>query len=94
MRSMTTAAGTGRRTANSRTTGASANGSTRSRASSASRVYRVAWAQRRASSARPVVPSQPSWMAAVTAIRVWLVQTLEVAFSRRMSCSRARSVVT
>ena len=25
---------------------------------------------------------------------VWLVQTLEVAFSRRMSCSRARSVVT
>src|SRR5665647_3347839 len=28
------------------------------------------------------------------AIRVWFVQTLDVAFSRRMSCSRARSVVT
>jgi len=27
-------------------------------------------------------------------IRVWLVQTFDVAFSRRMSCSRARSVVT
>ena len=53
-----------------------------------------ACADRRATSAMPEVPSQPSWMAAVTAIRVWLVQTLEVAFSRRMSCSRARSVVT
>ena len=44
--------------------------------------------------AQPCVPSQPSWIAAVTAISVWLVQTLDVAFSRRMSCSRARSVVT
>ena len=47
-----------------------------------------------ATSASPAVPSHPSWTAAVTAIRVWLVQTLDVAFSRRMSCSRARSVVT
>ena len=29
-------------------------------------------------------------MAAVTAISVWFVQTFDVAFSRRMSCSRAR----
>ena len=54
----------------------------------------MAWAQRRASSTSPEVPSHPSWMAAVTAIRVWLVHTFEVAFSRRMSCSRARRVVT
>ena len=29
-----------------------------------------------------------------TAMSVWFVQTLDDAFSRRMSCSRARSVVT
>ena len=35
-----------------------------------------------------------SWMAHATAISVWLVQTLDDAFSRRMSCSRAWSVGT
>jgi len=33
-------------------------------------------------------------MAQTTAISVWLVHTLDDAFSRLMSCSRVRSVVT
>ncbi len=57
-------------------------------------VVRALRAARRDFAQARSVPSQPSWMAAVTAISVWLVQTLDVAFSRRMSCSRARSVVT
>jgi len=43
---------------------------------------------------RPAVPSHASCTAHATAMSVWLVQTFDDAFSRRMSCSRVRRVVT
>ena len=49
---------------------------------------------RKATSRSPFGPSQERWTAAVTAIKVWFVQTFEDARSRRMSCSRARKVMT
>ena len=62
-------------------------------ASSASRgVARAAGASRRDVD-QPALPSHAIWIIAVTAMRVWLVHTFELAFSRRMSCSRVRNVV-
>ena len=45
-----------------------------------------------ATSRRPSLPSSDMWMFEASAISPWFVQMLEVAFSRRMCCSRVESV--
>ena len=46
---------------------------------------------RRAIAASPAGPCQATYMLAITARRTWAVQMFEVAFSRRMCCSRVCS---
>ena len=91
--SRTSAAGRGSRIGNSLKNGASPNsGSTPGPPSDA--PPRTRPSTRAAELLEPLGPSHPRYTVAAIAISVWFVQMLEVAFSRRMCCSRACSVRT